>query len=194
MEEILEINGITYIKKERIADIEKERDKAVADLNKMKEILGKSFKDLAVFITEEQIKEEPKIIKPTTTKVQRGTRKRADAFEPVKTAQKFFKIHHMDEHGDFYAINNKPFSFTIKHVFEVQKALHNKVTNGEIDDLAKKLGINYQIIHRVVFNYQNHIFDKFINQWNKQTQPIVGAKNKPIQNNPEKRKESGLYA
>ena len=61
MEEILEINGITYIKKERIADIEKERDKAVADLNKMKEILGKSFKDLAVFITEEQIKEEPKL-------------------------------------------------------------------------------------------------------------------------------------
>lgn len=190
--EIINLNGVEYIRKDRIADIEKERDNAVRDLNMMKEIIGKSFEDLAVFINSkrEVTEEEPK---EKVNKV-KAVRKPKDAFTPVQTAQKLFKIRHMDSNGVFFTANNRPLKVTIKHVFEVQKALHNNVTNGEIDELAKKLGINYQILHRVVYNYQEHVFDKFINQWNKQTQPTVGAKNKPIENNPEKRKESGLYA
>lgn len=194
MEEILEINGVTYIKKDAIADIKKERDEAVKSLNMIREIVGVSFKDLKTMINEDIIKEQSKVIRPTIDGVKRVTRKRTDIFEPVESSKKLFKIRYMDNEGVFHTKHNRALKVTIKHVFEVQKALHNNVTNGEIDDLAKKLGINYQIIHRLIYNYQEHVFDKFIAQWNKQTQPTVGAKNKPIQNNPEKRKESGLYA
>lgn len=191
--EIINLNGVEYIRREKIADIEKERDDAVKDLNAMKEILGKSFKDLASFIDlKTQNKEE--LNQNNQNRSQKIIRKPEDAFEPVQTAKRLFKIRYMNSDGVFFTENNRPLKVTIKHVFEVQKALHNNVTNGEIDELAKKLGINYQILHRVVFNYQEHAFDKFINQWNKQTQPTVGARNKPIENNPEKRKESGLYA
>ena len=193
MEEILEINGVTYIKKERIAEIEKERDKALKDLELIKKVLGQSFKDLSSIITEDTIEEQPKIVRPTLDKVRPVIRKRKDACVPVNSAQKLFRIRHMDDKGRFFAQNNKPFSFTIKQVLIIQKTLYDGITNGEVDDLARELDINYQILHRIIYNYNKNIFDKFIIKWNNMNQPVVSAKNKPVENNPEKRKESVLY-
>lgn len=194
--EIINLNGVEYVKKDKIASIIQERDNAVQELNTIKEIVNKSFKDLASFMSIEDNTITEKVVTNNNVvrKGQKALRKPEDAFEPVQTAKRLFQIRHMDNDGIFYSVNNRPLKVNIKHVFEVQKALHSNVTNGEIDRLAKKLDINYQVLHRVVYNYQEHVFDKFINQWNKQTQPTVGAKNKPIENNPEKRKESGLYA
>ena len=99
----------------------------------------------------------------------------------------------MTQDGLFFTPNHKSLMITIKHVLQVQRFLHKNVTNREVDEFAKKLGFNYQIVHRVIWNYQQHYFDKFIKRWNKMTQPVVGMQHKPIQNNPEKRKEAGIY-
>ena len=194
--DIINLNGVEYVKRNKITEIEAERDKLQKDLEAIRKIVGVSLKDASEILTEvkekqEEKKEEKQQKKKTYNR--RPNRKPYDAFEPLDSAKKLFKIRHMDEDGKFFTANHKPLVVTIKHVLEVQKFLHKNVTNKEVNDLAKKFGINYQIVNRLVWNYQQHTFDKYIAQWNKMTQPKVGMKNRPIQNNPEKRKEAGIY-
>ena len=193
--EIINLNGVEYVKRSRIVDIEKERDVAQKDLEAIRQIVGSSLKDVSNVLSKtDDIKQKVELEEPKPRKInRRPNRKPNDLFEPLESSCRPFQIRYMNKEGKFFTANNKPLLVTIKHVLELQKFLHMKVTNYEVDELAKKFDLNYQIVHRLVWNYQQHIFDKYIAQWNKMTQPVVGMKNKPIQNNPEKRREMGIY-
>ena len=189
--EIINLNGVEYVKRSRIAEIEKERDAAQKDLDAIRQIVGSSLRDVSNVLSKTE-EVQPKQEEQKVRKInRRANRKPNDLFEPLESSQRLFQIRYMDNDGKFFTNNNKPLLVTIKHVLEVQKFLHMKVTNQEVDALAKKFGLNYQIVHRLVWNYQQHTFDKYITQWNKMTQPVVGMKNRPVQNNPEKRREMG---
>ena len=197
MEEMLNINGVEYVKKDNYAKIIKERDEAVRDLKVIKDILGKSFQDLASIITTDAPKPENE--KTTVTKtIQKEPIIRSrpnDPFKPTASTRKLITIRHMDENGYFYSINNRKFSkINIKTILKIQQALHRNIKCSEVTALSKKLNLTYTYLSKIIYNYQEHVFDKYIAQWNKQTQPVVKKyKNKPIENNPQKRKESQLY-
>lgn len=189
--DIINLNGEEYVKRSKILDIEKERDKAQADLEAIRKIVGISLEEASDVLYNNLESKSSEVKIKTKTK---RTRRQPDApFTPLESAKKPFKILYMTQDGLFFTPNHKSLMITIKHVLQVQRFLHKNVTNREVDEFAKKLGFNYQIVHRVIWNYQQHYFDKFIKRWNKMTQPVVGMQHKPIQNNPEKRKEAGIY-
>lgn len=186
--DIINLNGEEYVKRSKIFDIEKERDKAQADLEAIKKIVGISLEESSDVLYDDLES------KSTEVKISpKRTRRQPDApFTPLKSAKKPFKILYMTQDGLFFTPNHKSLMITIKHVLQVQRFLHKNVTNREVDEFAKKLGFNYQIVHRVIWNYQQHYFDKFIKRWNKITQPVVDIQHKPIQNNLKKRKEASI--
>lgn len=184
MEKILKINDIEYIQRKAVKDIEKERDEALEKLKQISRILG------ADTVVEETIEET---VKKTTTRKKPSYGKDNDLYQIPKSAQMLWQIRFMNEFGQFFNKDNRKLKIKMKHVLEMQKTLSKNTTNGDIKALGKRIGLDYQMIHRLAYNYKEGIFDKFIKEWNQRTQPTVARKNLPIQNNPEKRKESGMY-
>ena len=185
--EIINLGGEEYyiLKKDEIDGMEQQRIKAEQDLNNIKTIVGNAFKGLGGLIYFENPVEQ----KTITSKV-RTTRK-DQPFKPAPSAQMLWKITEIDANGDFYGKGRK-LKITIKDVFKVKEIYHENLTYGEVSDLQEELGFDYQMVHRLIYNYEKNIFDKWLIRWNKMTQPKVGMKHREPVNNPEKRKELGI--
>ena len=176
MEEIININGIEYIKRERIKDIETE-------LANLKKIMG----EINQLTTGMPIKET------TRHPVVRVNAKDTDIFKVPPKSKELWEIRIMNDDGEFFAKNNRKLKITIKEVFIAQKELSCKTTVKEARELRKRLQLNEYNFNRLVYNLQEGVFTKFIKEWNKRTQPVIGKKQVPFENNVEKRKESGMY-
>lgn len=172
--EIINLNGIEYIKRDRIKEIEKERDEALLKLKTIENIIHNSNET-----------ESPK--KSSTYN------KTNEPYSIPQSAKMLWDIRFMNDFGQFFNKDNRKLKINIKHVLEMQKTLSKTTTNGDVKELGKKIGLDYQMLHRLAFNYKEGIFDKFIKQWNQSTAPVQSRKNLPVQNNPEKRKEAGIY-
>ena len=65
--EIINLNGVEYVKRSRIAEIEKERDAAQKDLDAIRQIVGSSLRDVSNVLSKtEEVqpkKEEQKVRK-----------------------------------------------------------------------------------------------------------------------------------
>jgi hypothetical protein len=172
MEEIININGVEYIKRESINEMENE-------LANLRSIIGK----INQLTNTENAPAAPKKVKINVND--------DDIFKVPLTAQELWEITSMNRDGEFLTKNNRKLKITIKEVFIAQKELSRNTTVGEAKELRKKLDINRYTFNRLVFNIQNGVFSKFIQQWNRQTQPVVSRKKVPFENNVEKRKEKG---
>lgn len=186
--ETINLGGEKYyiLKKEEIDTMEQQKIKAEQDLKNIKTIVGNAFKGLDGLISFDNNHEQKVTPK---TKVYSG-KKRNQLFQPAPSAQMLWKITDIDGDGCFYG-NGRKLKITIKDVFRVREVYHKNLTYGEVSDLQKELDLDYQMVHRLVYNYEKNIFDKWIVRWNNMTQPKVGIKHRPIVNNPEKRKELG---
>ena len=161
--EIINLNGVEYIKKER--------DEALEKLRIIENVLGQ---------------------KNTQPIISKGV-KDTDVYTVCESYQSLYDIRFMNDKGEFFLKNNRKVPFDIKAVFEVRKKLGIQSTVREARDLRKSLNLNEYGFGKLVYNNQYGIFDKFIDEWNERTQPKVGRVSLPTQNNPEKRKENGIY-
>ena len=175
--EIINLNGVEYVRRDSIKDIENE----LANLKQiMKEIcqLASNVNDNAPVIANKRSK----------VNVNDG-----DVFKVPLAAQELWEVTAMDDDGNFFTKNNRKLKVTIKEVFIAQKELSRHTTVKEARELRKQLNINGYTFNRLVYNLQQDTFSKFIRQWNRKTQPVVGKKQVPFENNVEKRKEKGYY-
>ena len=179
--DIINLNGVEYIKRDTIKNLEQERDELIKKIEAISDIINPSTKQKEIK-TEKKAKHRP---------YKYG--KSDEPYQIPKSAQMLWNIRFMNEFGQFFNKDNRKLKITIKHVLELQKTLSKSTTNGDIKELGKEIGLDYQMIHRLAYNYKEGIFDKFIKDWNKQQSTIITRKNLPVENNPEKRKEAGIY-
>ncbi|RAP51029.1 MAG: hypothetical protein BZ138_06100 [Methanosphaera sp. rholeuAM270] len=184
MEEILEINGIKYIKQERVKQQEKE-------LEKLKATLSKVFGELSEYIEHDVIiheEIEPKPKRKTPKKYNRGH----EPFHIAESAKQRWNIFKMDNDGHFWGKTKQKFRVTIREVLIVKNSFNRTVTQNEARQIQEKTGLNFATFHRLVYNVcEEKIFDKYIKQWNQITRPPYKKKTVEVQNNPQKRKEMG---
>lgn len=180
--EIINLNGVEYIKRESVKEMESE-------LKQMKEIM-KEINQLSLL---------KKIPTDTTTRHTKTKKVRVNdnddaVYKVPPSGQELWEIRIMNENGEFFSKGkNRKLKVTIKEVFIAQKELSRNTTVKEARALRKKLNLNEYVFNRLVYNIQQGAFTKFIKQWNKMTQPVVGEKQIPFENNPKKRKEGGIY-
>ena len=184
MKDIHNIDGVDYIRRDLVKDIEEERDKALEKLQLINKIIHDTYS-----VEETQPKSE-KIKK--TGKIPYTYGKKDDPYQIPQSARQLWKIRFMNDFGQFFNKDNRKLKINIKQVLEMQKTLSKNTTNGDIKQLGKDIGLDYAMIHKLAFNYKEGIFDKFIKEWN-QKQTLPKPKKLPTQNNPEKRKEAGIY-
>lgn len=188
--ETINLGGEEYyvLKKEEIDSIKAQKDKAEQDLKNIQTIVGNAFKGLDGLIGLKQSVPEKK-----TASTGKKYKNRDRLFEPASSAQMLWKISDIDMDGSFYGVGRRKLKVSIKDVFKLKEIYHKGLTYGEVSDLQEELGLDYQMMHRLIYNYEKNIFDKWMVRWNSMTQPKVGMQHKPLVNNPEKRKESGYF-
>lgn len=172
--EIINLNGTEYIKRDTVKKMEKE----LTDLKKIMEQIN----NLSTGI-------------PTGT-VSRHRRVNIDddaVFVIPSSSKEKWSIRLMDDDGRFFSKMNKELKFTIKEVIIAKNHYSKNMTVKEAKELRKKLNLNNYAFNRLLFNLNEGVFDKFITQWQEKTQPVISKWKIPTENNPEKRKESGLY-
>ena len=191
MKDIHNIDGVDYIRRDLIKDIEKERDEALEKLKIINKIIHGTY---SIKEIQPEVKKVEKKVKKSkkTGNVPYTYGKKDDPYQIPKSAQQLWKIRFMNDFGQFFNKDNRKLKINIKQVLEMQKTLSNSTTNGDIKQLGKDIGLDYAMIHKLAFNYKEGVFDKFIKEWN-QKQTLPKPKKLPTQNTPEKRKEAGIY-
>ena len=187
MEEILEINGIKYIKQEKVKQQQEE-------LKKLKATLSKVLGELSEYVEHDVI--VPQEIEPKTTKrnANRPSRynRKNEPFKVNESGKQRWNIFKMDNEGNFINAKGQKFRVTIREVLIVKNAFTKTITQKEAHEIQERTGLNYPTFHRLVYNVEEKVFDKYIKQWNQITQPKFEKKPVEYQNNPQKRKEMGL--
>lgn len=186
MEDILEINGVTYIKKSQVEEMEQ-------NLAHIKKIVNSALADVSALVNNQPITEPVK--KAATKKTESAPKlKRKIALRLRQAAQRPYKIKQMDDSGNFYSKHNRKFVFTIKDVLLVRKEFGVTTTDKDVKVLSKKLSLSIDNIHRIIYNLEIGTFDNYIKEWLTSVNEVkVTGRHAPIENNPQKRKESGVY-
>lgn len=179
LDELRESIESDYIKKECIPQqyVSKE------DLDEFKAKMRKSLLDLTTLMGVESPQvEQPSIIevkkpetKPETpapkrvlkrTKPFGGTvtpRSRDNRiFVPSKSSSVDLDIVGVDEDGHFKKSNGWKTTFTIDEVKFLKDHVNKRTTFKDIRIYAKHIGLSTEMTRQVVYNLNNHVFDRFI--------------------------------
>ncbi len=193
--EIINLNGVEYIKKETIKKMEKELATMRATMTQINQLTNGLPANVSTVKKEDEPKVETqnKEVKKTQYPRKRVNISDDNIFKVPPSLQSKWDIACMDDFGRFYTVNNRKLKITIKEVFIAQKELTRKTTVKEARVLRKKLNLNEYTFGKLVYNIQQGYFTQFIQQWNRNTQPRIGQKEIVYENNPEKRKEAGIY-
>lgn len=192
MKTIFKIDDVEYIRKD-------EYDKVKNDLDKIKSVIRTSFDELKILMdaglidTKTKVIETQPAIENTTIETKKSSiihRKSNDPYQTPEYGKNIWDINIMDDNGNFFTDKRK-LKIHIKHVLKAQRYIRKNMTFDDFAELRNMLGLDYYLTHRLIYNIQEGVFKPYIQQWNKQTQPKIGNKDVPLQNNPEKRKEMG---
>ena len=110
--------------------------------------------------------------------------------------QRSFAIASFDvENGIFVFGNGTTSQFTIHDVIDIKnKVINKKITKSRAKIIASGYDFNFGIFERIVFSLKKGVFDSYIEEWKRRINNIgTPVKKEPVvQNNPEKRIESGF--
>lgn len=203
MNEIV-LNGDKYISEKKVLEMLEEAHAEVSETlkeqiraeerDKIKQLINKSI-DNMYEIVEETVVKEPKAQPVQTT---RYNTKDNNIYIVPKSMRKPYSKMHLQEDGAFLTKNNKAAKFTIYTVLGIKNRLNVNSTVAEVNKVADSLNIPYYTVGRLFYNvHQLNTFDKFLQEWEDlQAAEFFKAyknSNKEPINNPEKRKEAGMY-
>ena len=180
MKKVINIDGIAYIQKA-------EYDKAKKDVDTIKKMVASSIVDLSDFLNN-QSTAQPKDEKEYYSK-------RNSSLKIRQLGQRLYKISYMDDKGRLFSVSGRKIKFTIKDVMAIQKIYNSKTTKADTVQMSKQFNLSVDIIHRIIYNIDYNIFDEYIKKYLSSVNDIkIKKKEIETQNNPEKRKESGIYS
>lgn len=191
MDKILEINGVEYIQKA-------EYDKAKSDVDNIKQLVSSSIVGLNDFLgaqlPNQAVNQE---IELETTKVQHTNlySQRSKNLKIRISGQREYKILRMSDDGYFYAFPNVELVFDIRDVMDINKRYNSSTSKKDVKKMAKDRNLPIDIIHRIIYNLDIGVLKPYIKQYLSSVNDIkVKAKEKAVENNPQKRKEAGIYS
>ena len=191
MDKILEINGVEYIQKA-------EYDKAKSDVDNIKQLVSSSIAGLNDFLgaqlPNQAVNQE---IELETTKVQHTNlySQRSKNLKIRISGQREYKILRMSDDGYFYAFPNVELVFDIRDVMDINKRYNSSTSKKDVKKMAKDRNLPIDIIHRIIYNLDIGVLKPYIKQYLSSVNDIkVKAKEKAVENNPQKRKEAGIYS
>lgn len=107
-------------------------------------------------------------------------------FEFNSTASNEYKIKNVDKFGNIFHSKGK-YQWDINSVLYIQNHMFDGMTYADVNNICKVLNLNLWVVGRIMYNIKQGIFKPIISTYENliyQKEPV------PIQNNPQKRKES----
>ena len=197
MDKILTINGIEYIQKT-------EYDKAKKDVDNIKELVSSSIAGLNDFLGTQVIaqsvaqKPQQEIKKEVKEEVAKPTEYYSMRSKHLKirvSGRREYKIIRMTTDGYFYAKPNRKLVFDVRSVMQINKRYNSSTNKKDVVKMAKDCQLPVDIVYRIIYNLDKGIFKPYIKEYLSSVNDIkIKAKKIAVQNNPEKRKEAGIYS
>lgn len=185
MEDTLVINGITYIRQSHVAEMEQ-------NLENIRQIVNSALNDVNALVNGQSVAQLNNQV--TKKKVEAPKIKHNIALKLRESKMIPYEISKMDSLGNFYSIHNRKYVFTMKDVLLIRKEFDTNTTNRDIKKLSEKMSLDDNNIHRIIYNLEIGTFDKYIKEWLESVNEIkVTGHRAFVENNPQKRKESGMY-
>lgn len=195
MDDVLNINGIEYIKKDRYNALRNDIDRLLNSTKReFESILGSDKVDddnMSKALVNNRTNKQKKPRK------RRKYRKGTDLFRPDDYAKKEYVVSGMTNDGllDIWGISSDK-RFSIKDVIYIQKkVIEQKISINGAKQVANDIGISYNMLMKICYNIECGVFDEYIAKYKSSLDINKPLKKKKImvQNNPEKRKESNIY-
>ena len=200
------LNGSKYISETKVLEMLKEvevkaNDSLIMQIrkeerDKLKTSLIESFDSIFNVIDDTQIqKTEPKIVQEVSRYNTNGN----SIYIVLKSMRREYSRLYLQEDGTFLTNRNKSPKFTIHTILGIKNRLNLKSTVDEVNNVATSLNIPSYTIGRLFYNvHQLGTFDKFLQEWEDLQAAEFFKSYKKLEtepiNNPEKRKEAGLYS
>lgn len=128
---------------------------------------------------------------------QKRFRKPAE-FRYYVTESRLFRISTVQSNGAIlYSTRKSPAKWNIHHAIYIQKQMNNNsadgVTRKDIKRMSDKIKKSENIIARIMYNIEFGDLNKWIEYWRVNYNQAPRKVAKPIENNPQKRKEGVIY-
>lgn len=184
---ILDIGGIEYIQKT-------EYDKAQKDIDNIKQLVSSSIAGLNDFLVAQNPKQIKKEIKEAPKREGRYAL-RNPKLKIRKSGQREYHIIRMDKKGNFWGKPNKKLIFDIHDVMAINKRYSSQTSKDDIAKMARDCQLPVDTIYRIIYNLDKNILKPYIKEWLSAVNDIkIKTKKISVQNNPQKRKEMGIYS
>ena len=184
---ILDIGGIEYIQKT-------EYDKAKKDINNIKQLVSSSIAGLNDFLVAQNPKQIKKEIKEAT-KREGCYALRNPKLKIRKSGQREYHIIRMDKTGNFWGKPNKKLIFNIHDVMAINKRYSSQTSKDDVAKMARDCQLPVDTTYRIIYNLDKNILKPYIKEWLSSVNDIkIKTKKISVQNNPQKRKEMGIYS
>ena len=197
MDKVLTINGIDYIQKS-------EYDKAKRDVDNIKQLVSSSIAGLNDFlgtqVIAQSITQKPKqeVVQEPVQEIEKPSEYYSLRSKHLKirvSGQREYKIIRMTNDGYFYAKPNRKLVFDVRSVMQINKRYNSSTTKKDVVKMAKDCQLPVDIVYRIIYNLDKGILKPYIKQYLSSVNDIkIKAKKIAVQNNPEKRKEAGIYS
>ena len=188
---ILDIGGIEYIQKA-------EYDKAQKDIDSIKQLVSSSIAGLNDFLGAQVIAQKPKQIKKEIKEAPKREgcyALRNPKLKIRKSGQREYHIIRMDKTGNFWGKPNKKLIFDIHDVMAINKRYNSQTSKDDIAKMARDCQLPVDTTYRIIYNLDKNILKPYIKEWLSAVNDIkIKIKKISVQNNPQKRKEMGIYS
>lgn len=108
--------------------------------------------------------------------------------------RRIFEIQSVDKKGRVKFKHGRSSIWNLHQVMDIQATIDDfdKVTSYDVARFSKRFSISKITVSQLIYNLQYGNLPKWIEEWSlEQTNNIESPKKREIQNNPQKRKESG---
>ena len=105
------------------------------------------------------------------------------------TTRRPLKIVRVDQYGNLYG-SRKKLDWNMDRVYFIRKNMSEDLSKEDIEKIGEKLKLSREVVGRIIYNIDKGVFDPIFKTYEnlRYTHRKI-----PVQNNPEKRKEMGIY-
>ena len=178
MDKVININGVEYIQKS-------EYDKAKKDADTIRQIVSSSIADLSNYVNNQSVAQS----------INQVFSQRSKHLQIRIAGQKIYNINKMTKDGIFFSNpNQRKLIFTIKDVLKINKKYNKDTTKKDVKKMADDMELPIDTIHRIIYNIDKDTFTKYEKEFLSDINTKIERKPAPVENNPEKRRESVLFS